>query len=496
MPMRTNVDFLIDALDRERALVRTSRKRPDGRDETALQLSYSNEATNAIERTAGLYPELRDTLACIVLGALPVDLRSPRAIFLLRTVLGNAHAPASEVRSFVLRAYSGASEDLVDSGIDVRRLIINAADRLIDTSENPSRDVYQAVLRLLENPPPAVLARPEYQHAHRLHMATVAFVHPQADEQTRSQLLHKMADAIDALEAMYSAEPRVLNSPLDATFFASHLWHRHDALPLLNRLIGFSEADLHWDSMWALAYLAALMHGTLLFTPQQSDSQWVSKALYPLLKDPMDELFHQRAFAPERVYTTITNRLREGGYDVYWQFVKNILETEDLSRYLLCDLVAGYMRRFPRSVRKMARVAAQQMTSDESVKKFATLVAGGTDFEHKAILKMLPPRAHEALTTELRAKYREIGSKNTALRNTVAERLLASVYHLLPLTVRAMCAGGESPSAVWNALQTALGQPDRVLRAKPEQRARFQRWLDNARHEDLITRLCAPPDEI
>ena len=494
MPMRTNVDFLIDALDRERALVRTSRKRPDGRDETALQLSYSNEATNAIERTAGLYPELRDTLACIVLGALPVELRSPRSLFLLRTVLGNAHAPASEVRSFVLRAYSGASEDLVDSGIDVRRLIINAADRLIDTSENPSRDVYQAVLRLLENPPPAVLARPEYQHAHRLHMATVAFVHPQADEQTRSQLLHKMADAIDALEAMYSAEPRVLNSPLDAAFFASHLWHRHDALPLLNRLIGFSVP--HWNDMTALAYLAALMHGTLLFTPQQSDSQWVSKALYPLLKDPMDELFHQRAFAPERVYTTITNRLREGGYDVYWQFVKNILETENLSRYLLCDLVAGYMRRFPRSVRKMARVAAQQMTSDESVKKFAALVAGGTDFEHKAILKMLPPRGHEALTTALRAKYREISSRNRALRNTVAERLLASVYHLLPSTVRGMLESNESPSAVWNALQTALGQPDRVLRATPRHRARFQRWLDNARYKDLITRLCAPPDEI
>jgi hypothetical protein len=424
-----------------------------------------------------------------------VEIRSPRAEFLLRIVLGNAHAPASEVRSFVLRAYSKASEDLVDNGIDVRQMIINAADQLIDKSQNPSRDVYSAVLRLLENPPPAVLAQPEYLHAHRLHMATVAFVHPQADGQTRSQLLHKMADAIDALEAMYTAEPRVENSPLDARFFAEHLWYRHDALPLLNRLIGFSSA-LQWNDMWALAYLAALMHGTLLFMPQNPDSEWVSNALYPLLKDPLDELFHQRAFAPEQIYAAITNRLLEGGVNIYWQFVKNILETPNLSRYLLCDLVAGYMRRFPRSVRSLAKITAQQMTSDESIEKFAALVAGVTDSEHKVTLRMLPPRAHEALTAALRAKYREISSKNTALRNTVAERLLASVYHLLPSTVRAMCEGNESPSVVWNTLQSALGQPDRLLRAEPEERARFQRWLDNARYNDLITRLCAPPDEI
>jgi hypothetical protein len=248
--------------------------------------------------------------------------------------------------------------------------------------------------------------------------------------------------------------------------------------------------------MWALAYLAALTHGTILFTPQQSDSKWVSEALYPLLKDPLDELFHQRAFASQHVHAAITNRLQEAGPEVYWQFVKNILENENLSSFLLCDLVAGYMRRFPRSVRSLAKITAQQMTSDESVKKFATLVAGATDDEHPVLLKMLPPRAHAALTTALRAKYREIDSEDKALRNTVAERLLASVYHLLPSTVRAMCAGNESPSAVWNALQTALGQPDRVLRAKPENRARFQRWLDNARYKDLITRLCAPPDEV
>jgi len=492
--MRTNVDLLIDALDRERAFVRTSRKRPDGRDETDLLLSSSGEPAKAIERTAELYPELRDTLACIVLGALPVQMESPKPTFLLRTILRNAHAPASEVCSFVLRAYSKASEDLVDSGIDVRRLIINAADRLIDTSENSPRGVYQAVLRLLENPPPAVLARPEDLHAHRLHMATVAFAHPQADEQTRSQLLHKMADAIDALEAMYSAEPRVLNSSPDATFFAWYLWRRHSTLPLLNRLIGFSSGP--WNSMWALAYLAALTHGTILFTPQQSDSKWVSEALYPLLKDPLDELFHQRAFASKHVYETITNRLQEAGPEVYWQFVKNILENENLSSFLLCDLVAGYMRRFPRSVRSLAKITAQQMTSDKSVKKFAALVAGATDPEHEAILKMLPPRGHEALTAALRAKYREIDPHDKALRDSVAERLLASVYHLLPSTVRGMSESNESPSAVWNALQSALGEPDRVLRAAPRHRARFQRWLDNARHKDLITRLCAPPDEV
>jgi len=490
--MRTNVDLLIDALDRERAFVRISRKRPDGRDETVLQFSQLNFSEDTLKRIVKYYPEQRDTLACIVLGALPVELRSPRTILLLRTVLGNAYAPSSEVHSFVLRAYSEASEDLVDNGIDVRRLIINAAQELIETAQD-TPDAYQAVLHLLENPPPAVLARPEYLHAHRLHMGTVAFVHPQADEQTRSELLHKMADAIDALEAMYRAEPRVQNSPDDASFFAHHLWRRHNALPLLNRLIGFSVPQR--NDMTALAYLAALMHGTLLFTPQASDSKWVSEALYPLLKDPLDELFHQRAFAPKDVYAAITNRLQEAGPEVYWQFVKNILETEDLSRYLLCDLVAAYMRRFPRSVRSLAKITAQQMTSDESVKKFAALIAGATDFEHKAILKMLPPRGHEALTTALRAKYREISSRDTALRNTVAERLLASVYHLLPLTVRAMCAGSESPSAVWNALQTVLGQPDRVLRATPRNRARFQRWLDKARHEDLIARLCAPPDE-
>jgi len=71
-----------------------------------------------------------------------------------------------------------------------------------------------------------------------------------------------------------------------------------------------------------------------------------------------------------------------------------------------------------------------------------------------------------------------------------------SVYDLLPSTVRGMSESNESPSAVWNALQTALGQPDRVLRATPRHRARFQRWLDNARYKDLITRLCAPPDEV
>jgi len=492
--MRTNVDSLFDALDRERAFVRISRKRPDGRDETVLQFSQLNFSEETLRQMVRYFPGQRNTLACIVLGALLVEMRSPRVISMLRTVLGNAYAPSSELHSFVLRAYSEASEDLVNNGIDVRRMIINAAQQLIETAQN-TPDAYQAVLHLLENPPPAVLVRPEYLHAHRLHMATVAFVHPQADEQTRANLLLKMADAIDALEAMYSAEPRVENSPDDARFFAHHLWYRHDALPLLNHLIGFSSAQ-QWNNMWALAYLAALMHGTLLFTPQNPDSKWVSQALYPLLKDPLDELFHQRAFAPKHVHAAITNRLQEAGPEVYWQFVKNILETENLSRYLLCDLVAGYMRRFPRSVRSLARLAAQQMTSDESVKKFATLVAGVTDLEHKAILKMLPPRGHEALTAALRAKYREISSRNTTLRNTVAERLLASVYHLLPSTVRAMCAGNESPSAVWNALQSVLEQPDRVLRATPRNRARFQRWLDNARHEDLITRLCAPPDEV
>ncbi len=495
--MRTNVGLLIDALDRERALVRTSRKRPDGREETVVRLSQLNFSDDTLKRIVRYYPGLRDTLACIVLGALPVDMRSPRATYLLRIVLGDAYAPSSEVHSLVLRAYSEAPEDLADNGIDVRQMIINAAQQLIDTAQD-TPDAYQAVLRLLENPPPAVLARPEYLHAHRLHMATVAFVHPQADEQTRSQLLHKMADAIDALEAMYSAEPRVENNPDDTTFFAWHLWRRHDALPLLNRLIGFSAQ--HWNDMWALAYLAALMHGTLLFMPGTSDlgtsdSVWVSKALYPLLKDPLDELFRQRAFAPKPVYAAITDRLREGGVDVYWQFVKNILETPELSMYLLCDLVAGYMRRFPKSVRSLAKIAAQQMASDESVKKFAALVAGVTDFEHKAILKMLPPRGHEALTAALRAKYREISSRNKTLRNTVAERLLASVYHLLPSTVRAMCAGSETPSAVWDALQSVLGQPDRLLRTTPQERARFQRWLDKARHEDLITRLCSPPDQ-
>jgi len=127
---------------------------------------------------------------------------------------------------------------------------------------------------------------------------------------------------------------------------------------------------------------------------------------------------------------------------------------------------------------------------------FAALVAGDTDAEHPVLLKMLPPRAHEALITELRAKYREIDPHDKALRNSVAERLLVSVYHLLPSTVRGMSESNESLSAVWNALQTALGQPDRVLRAKPEHRARFQRWLDNARHKDIATRLCAPPDEV
>jgi hypothetical protein len=492
--MRTTVELLIDALDRERAFARISRKRPDGREETVLQFSSLNFSADTLERIVRYFPELRDMLACIVLGALPVEIRSPRTIALLRTVLGNAHAPSSEVHSFVLRAYSGASEDLVGDGINrinIRQMIINAAEQLIETAQD-TPDAYQAVLHLLENPPPAVLARPEYLHAHRLHMGTVAFVHPQADEQTRANLLLKMADAIDALDAMYSAEPRVQNSPDDATFFAHHLWYRYDALPLFNRLIGFSVPQ--WDDMWALAYLTALMGGKIPFTPQHSDSKWVSKALYPLLREPLDELFHQRAFAPKQVYEAITNRLREGGAEVYWQFVKNILETEELSGFLLCDLVAGYMRRFPRSVLSLAKITAQQMTSDESVKKFATLVAGATDSIHQMILKMLPPRGHEALTAALRAKYREISSKQTALRNTVAERLLASVYHLLPSTVRAMCEGSESPSAVWNALQSVLVQPDRLLRTTPEKRARFQRWLDNARYEDLITRLCNPPD--
>jgi hypothetical protein len=492
--MRTNVGLLIDALDRERAFVRVSRRRPDGREETVVRFSQLNFSDDTLKRIVRYCPELRDTLACIVLGALPVEMRSPRATYLLRIVLGNAYAPSSEVHSLVLRAYSEAPEDLADNGIDVRRMIINTAQQLIETAQD-TPEAYQAVLHLLENPPPAVLARPEYLHAHRLHMGTVAFVHPQADEQTRSQLLLKMADAIDALEAMYTAEPRVQNSPEDATFFAYYLWRRHNALPLLNRLIGFSKSDPHWDSMWALAYLAALMHGTYLFAPQGSDSVWVAKALYPLLKDPLDELFRQRAFAPKQVYETITNRLREGGADIYWQFVRNILETPELSAYLLCDLVAGYMRRFPRSVPSLANITAQQMTSEASVKKFATLVAGRMDFEHKAILKMLPPRGHEALTAALRAKYREISSTNETLRNTVAERLLASVYHLLPSTVRGMCAGSESPSAVWDALQSVLGQPDRLLRTTPQERTRFQRWLDKARHEDLIKRLCAPPDE-
>jgi hypothetical protein len=215
-----------------------------------------------------------------------------------------------------------------------------------------------------------------------------------------------------------------------------------------------------------------------------------------LLRETLDELFHQRAFTYSQLDAAITNRLREAGSDVYWQFVRNILESPDSSSYLLRNLITGYMRRFPRSVRKMARVAAQQMTHSDTIKKFAALVAGDTDAEHPVLLKMLPPRAHAALTTELRAKYREIDPHDKALRDNVAERLLVSVYDLLPSTVRGMSESNESPSAVWNALQSALGEPDRVLRAEPRNRARFQRWLDNARYKDLITRLCAPPDEV
>jgi hypothetical protein len=494
--MGTNVDALIAALDREGALGRTLRMRPDGNPENTVQFSYFNASEDNIERVAKQYPSLRDPLACVVLGALPVEIPSERrAIPMLRAALGNAHATESEIHSFVLRAYSHASEDLAHSAIDVRRMIINTARQLIETAQD-TPDAYHALLHLLENPPPAVVARPENQHAHRLHMATVVFRHPRSDPQTRLHLAHTMADAIDALADLYTAKPRVENSPEDATCLASSLGHIPETLPLLNRLIGFSTWD--WNPHWSLAYLCAIARSPIVFTLQPPDGVWVATSLYPLLREPLDELFHQRAFSYSKLDAAISNRLREGGYDVYWQFVRNILESPNCSSSLLRNLITGYMRRFPRSVPRMARVAAQQiqMTNPDTVKKFAALVAGDTDDEHPELLKMLPPRAHEALTTALRAKYREIDPQNKALRNTVAERLLASVYHLLPSTIREMSESNESPSAVWNALQTALGEPDRVLRAEPGKRARFQRWLDNARYEDFIRRLCASPDEI
>jgi hypothetical protein len=491
--MRTNVDALIAALDSQGALGRTVRLRPDGHQENIVQFSYFGSSPYIVERVAKQYPRLRHTLACVVLGALPVQRHSTTPIDMLRAALGNAHATQSEIHSFVLRAYSHASEDLAHSAIDVRRMIINTAQQLIDTAQD-TPDAYHALWHLLENPPPAVVTRPEYQHAHRLHMATVVFRHPRSDPQTRLELAHTMADAIDALADLYTAEPRVENSPDDATGLANSLGHIPETLPLLNRLIGFSHWD--WNTPWGLAYLCAVARSPVVFTPRPADGVWVGKSLYPLLRETLDELFHQRAFTYSQLDAAITNRLRETGSDVYWQFVRNILESPDSSSYLLRNLLTGYMRRFPRGVRFLARVAAQQMTHPDTIKKFGALVAGDTDAEHPVLLKMLPPRAHAALTTELRAKYREIDPQDKALRDNVAERLLVSVYDLLPSTVRGMSESNESPSAVWNALQAAFGRPDRVLRAKPEERARFQRWLDNARYKDLITRLCAPPDEV
>jgi len=493
--MVTNVDALIGVLDSQGALGRTARMQPDGHQKYTVQFSYLGASPYIVEGVAKQYPGLRHTLACVVLGALPVERHSTTPIDMVRAALGNAHATPSEIHSFVLRAYSHASEDIAHSPIDVRRMIINTAQQLIETAQD-TPDAYHALWHLLENPPPAVVTRPEYRHAHRLHMATVVFRHPRTDPQTRLDLAHTMADAIDALADLYTAEPRVQNSPDDATGLATSLGHIPQMLPLLNRLIGFSHWD--WNTEWSLAYLSAFARSPVVFTPRPADGVWVETALYPLLREPLDELFHQRAFTYSQLDAAISNRLREGGYDVYWQFVRNILESPDGSSSLLRNLITGYMRRFPRSVRKMARVAAQQIeiTNPDTVKMFASLVAGDTDAEHPVLLKMLPPPAHDALTTELRAKYREIDPQNKALRDSVAERLLVSVYHLLPSTVRGMSESNESPSAVWNALQTALGQPDRVLRAEPRHRARFQRWLDNARYKDLITRLCAPPDEI
>jgi hypothetical protein len=491
--MVTNVDALIGVLDSQGALGRTVRVQPDGHRKNTVQFSYFGSSPDIVERVAKQYPGLRHTLACVVLGALPVQRDFTTPIAMVRAALGNAHATQSEIHSFVLTAYSHASEDFAHSPVDVRRMIINTAQQLIDTVQD-TPDAYHALWHLLENPPPAVLARPEYQHAHRLHMATVVFRHPRSDPQTRLNLAHTMADAIDALADLYTAAPRVENSPDDATGLASALGHIPETLPLLNRLIGFSQWD--WNTYWSLAYLCAVARSPVVFTPRPADGVWVGKSLYPLLTEPLDELFHQRAFTYSQLDAAITNRLREGGSDVYWQFVRNILESPDCSSYLLRNLVTGYMRRFPRSVRSLARLAAQQTTHPDTVKKFAALVAGDTDDEHPVLLKMLPPRAHAALTTELRAKYREIDSQDKALRDNVAERLLVSVYDLLPSTVRGMSESNESPSAVWNALQSVLEQPDRVLRATPRNRARFQRWLDNARYKDLITRLCAPPDEV